>query len=142
MLCLFRHNAVTMPDSPSLRPVVWIGSAKSDLRGFPGGVKDSIGFALYVAQQGGKHVDAKPLRGFGGAGVLEIVEDHRGDAYRAVYTVRLAGRIYVLHAFQKKSKTGIETPKAEINLIKSRLKRAEEEHAAWLERRKGVDKHD
>jgi len=95
-----------------------------------------------VAQQGGKHVDAKPLRGFGGAGVLEIVEDHRGDAYRAVYTVRLAGRIYVLHAFQKKSKTGIETPKAEINLIKSRLKRAEEEHAAWLERRKGVDKHD
>jgi phage-related protein len=95
-----------------------------------------------VAQQGGKHVDAKPLRGFGGAGVLEIVEDHRGDAYRAVYTVRLAGRIYVLHAFQKKSKTGIETPKAEINLIKSRLKRAEEEHAAWLERRKGVDQHD
>jgi phage-related protein len=95
-----------------------------------------------VAQQSGKHVDAKPLRGFGGAGVLEIVEDHRGDAYRAVYTVRLAGRIYVLHAFQKKSKTGIETPKAEINLIKSRLKRAEEEHAAWLERRKGVDQHD
>src|SRR6266404_555531 len=95
VLCLFRHNAVTMPDSPSLRPVVLIGSAKSDLRGFPGGVKDSIGFALYVA-----------------------------------------------HAFQKKSKTGIETPKAEINLIKSRLKRAEEEHAAWLERRKGVDQHD
>ena len=70
--------------------------------------------------------------------MLEIVEDHRGDTYRAVYMVRLAGRVYVLHAFQKKSKAGIETPKAEINLIKSRLKRAEEEHAAWLERRKGT----
>ena len=130
-----------MPDSPSLRPVVWIGSSKRDLRAFPGEVKDSLGFALYVAQQGGKHLDAKPLRGFGGAGVLEIVEDHRGDTYRAVYTVRLAGRVYVLHAFQKKSKTGIETPKAEINLIKSRLKRAEKEHAEWLERRKGAEQH-
>ncbi len=127
--------------SPSIKPVVWIGSAKADLRNFPEEVKDSIGFALYVAQQGGKHADAKPLRGFGSAGVLEIVEDHDGDTYRAVYTVRLAGRVYVLHAFQKKSKTGIETPKAEINLIKSRLKRAEEEHAAWLERRKGTKEH-
>ncbi len=127
--------------SPSIKPVVWIGSAKVDLRTFPEKVKDSIGFALYVAQQGGKHADAKPLRGFGSAGVLEIVEDHDGDTYRAVYTVRLAGRVYVLHAFQKKSKTGIETPKAEINLIKSRLKRAEEEHAAWLERRKGTKEH-
>ena len=127
--------------SPSIKPAVWIGSAKADLRNFPEEVKDSIGFALYVAQQGGKHADAKPLRGFGSAGVLEIVEDHDGDTYRAVYTVRLAGRVYVLHAFQKKSKTGIETPKAEINLIKSRLKRAEEEHAAWLERRKGTKEH-
>jgi len=126
---------------PALKPVVWIGSAKADLRAFPEEVKDSIGFALYVAQQGGKHPDAKPLRGFSGAGVLEIVEDHRGDTYRAVYTVRLAGRVYVLHAFQKKSKAGIQTPKAEINLIKSRLKRAEEEHAAWLERRKGTKEH-
>jgi phage-related protein len=126
---------------PSIKPAVWIGSAKADLRTFPEEVKDSIGFALYVAQQGGKHSDAKPLRGFSGAGVLEIIEDHRGDTYRAVYTVRLAGRVYVLHAFQKKSKIGIETPKAEINLIKSRLKRAEEEHAAWLERRKGTKEH-
>ncbi len=127
--------------SPSIKPVVWIGSTKADLRNFPEEVKDSIGFALYVAQQGGKHADAKPLRGFGSAGVLEIIEDHDGDTYRVVYTVRLAGRVYVLHAFQKKSKTGIETPKAEINLIKSRLKRAEEEHAAWLERRKGTKEH-
>ena len=123
-----------MADSLSIKPIIWMGSAKRDLRTFPEEVKDSMGFALFLAQQGGKHADAKPLRGFGSAGVLEIVEDHRGDAYRAVYTVRLAGRIYVLHAFQKKSKRRIETPKAEINLIKSRLKRAEEEHAAWLER--------
>ena len=81
--------------------------------------------------------DTKPLRGFGGAGILEIVEDHDGDTYRAVYTVRFAGRVYALHAFQKKSKSGIKTPKAEIDLIKLRLKRAEDEHAAWLERQGG-----
>ena len=127
--------------SSGIKPLIWIGSAKRDLRTFPEEVKDSVGFALYVAQQGGKHADAKPLRGFGSAGVLEIVEDHDGDTYRAVYTVRLAGCVYVLHAFQKKSKTGIETPKAEINLIKSRLKRAEGEHAVWLERRKGTKQH-
>jgi len=86
-----------------------------------------MGYALYVAQRGGKHPDAKPLRGFGGAGILEIVDNHAGDTYRVVYTVRLPGRICVLHAFQKKSKTGIKTPKSEINLVKSRLKRAEEE---------------
>ncbi len=124
--------------SPDITPVIWIGRAKRDLRAFPDEVKDSVGFALYVAQQGGKHPDAKPLRGFGSAGVLEIVEDHRGDTYRAVYTVRLAGRVYVLHAFQKKSKSGIETPRAEINLIKSRLKRAEEEHVAWVERKRNL----
>ena len=96
---------------PSLRPVVWIGSSRSDLASFPEDVKDSIGYAIYIAQRGGKHADAKPLRGFGSAGVLEIVEDHAGSTYRAVYTVRLAGRIYVLHVFQKKSKAGIKTPK-------------------------------
>ena len=103
---------------------------------FPEDVKDAIGYALYVAQRGGKHPDAKPLRGFGGGGILEIVEDYAGDTYRAVYTVRLAGRIYVLHVFQKKSKGGIKTPKAEIELIKSRFTRAEEEHARWLEAHK------
>ncbi|MGH9683023.1 MAG: type II toxin-antitoxin system RelE/ParE family toxin [Candidatus Acidiferrales bacterium] len=118
--------------SPRIKPVFWIGSAKADLSAFPEEVKDSIGFALYVAQQGGKHANAKPLRGFGGAAVLEVVDDHDGETYRAVYTVRLAGRIYVLHSFQKKSKSGIATPKAEVNLIKSRIKRAEEVHAEWL----------
>ena len=126
---------------PGLKPVVWIGSAKADLSTFPEEVKDLLGFALYVAQQGGKHRHAKPLRGFSGAGILEIVDDFDGDTYRAVYTVRFAGRVYVLHVFQKKSKTGIKTPKAEIDLIVSRLKRAEEVHKAWLEQRKGT-RHD
>ena len=80
---------------------------------------------------GGKHEDAKPLRGFGGASVLEIVEDHDGDTYRAVYTVRFAEIVYVLHAFQKKSKKGIATPPHEIDKVKARLKRAEEEYQAW-----------
>jgi phage-related protein len=130
------------PANPAVKPIIWIGSTRADLSSFPEDVKDSMGFALYVAQQGGKHADAKPLRGFGGAGVLEIVEDHSGDTYRAVYTVRLAGRVYVLHAFQKKSKHGIETPKGEIDLIKRRLKRAEEEHTAWLERQRETKEHD
>jgi phage-related protein len=125
-----------MTELPSIKPVVWIGSAKADLSSFPEDVKDTIGYALYIAQRSGKHADAKPLRGFGDAGILEIVEDHAGGTYRAVYTVRLAGRIYVLHVFQKKSKTGIKTPKLEIELIRSRLKRAEEEHARWLETQK------
>lgn len=125
-----------VPANLSIKPVFWIGSAKADLSAFPEEVKDSIGFALYVAQQGGKHASVKPLRGFGGAGVLEVVEDHDGDTYRAVYTVKFAGRVYVLHSFQKKSKSGIATPKAELDLIKARLKRAEEEHAAWLARQK------
>ena len=122
-----------MTKPPGVKPVVWIGSSRSDLSSFAEDVKDAIGYALYVAQRGGKHADAKPLRGFGGAGILEIVEDYAGGTYRAVYTVRLAGRIYVLHVFQKKSKAGIKTPKPEIGLIKSRLKRAEQEHARWLE---------
>ncbi len=118
--------------SASVKPVVWVGSTKRDLASFPEDVKDAFGYALYIAQQGGKHPDAKPLRGFAGAGILEIVENHAGDTYRAVYTVRLAGRIYALHAFQKKSKAGIATPKSEMDLLRSRLKAAEKEHARWL----------
>jgi phage-related protein len=121
-----------MAFSPVNKPAVWIGSAKEDLIAFPEEVKSSMGYAIYEAQRGHKHPSAKPLRGFGGAGVLEVVEDHDGDTYRAVYTVRLAGRVYVLHAFQKKSKSGIKTPAAEIALIKARLSRAEEQHAEWL----------
>jgi phage-related protein len=123
--------------SPAIKPLVWIGRSRGDLSAFPEEVKDSIGFALYVAQQGGKHVNAKPLRGFGGAGVLEIVDDFAGEAYRLVYTVQFNGRIYVLHAFQKKSKTGIKTPKSEIDLIQVRLRQAAQEQARWLEHQRG-----
>jgi phage-related protein len=120
---------------PSIRPVVWVGSTKEVLSGFPEDVRDAFGYALFAAQRGGKHANAKPLRGFGGAGVLEVVEDYRGDTYRVVYTVRLPGRVYALHAFQKKAKSGIATPKAEIDLIRGRLRLAEEWHMEWLRQR-------
>jgi phage-related protein len=107
-----------------LRPVEWIGSSKEDLKSFPDPVQDQIGFAVYQAQVGLKHRDAKPLRGLGSR-VLEVVSRHDGDTYRAVYTVRFKEAVYVLHAFQKKAKRGIETPKQDIDLIKSRLKIAE-----------------
>jgi phage-related protein len=115
-----------MIDELSLKPVIWVGTSRKDLREFPAPVQDHMGYALYVAQRGGKHRDAKPLSGFGGAGVVEIVTDHRGDTFRAVYTLRYAGRLFVLHAFQKKSKTGRETPRRDIELIKQRLRQAEQ----------------
>jgi phage-related protein len=96
-----------------------------------------MGFALYEAQCGLKPTAAKPLKGFGGAGVLEVVSDYQSDTYRAVYTVRLEERVYVLHAFQKKSKKGIATPKADIELIKRRLRQAEELHKEWQQEREG-----
>ena len=106
------------------KPVVWLGNTLDELRKFPEEVRDEMGYALYLAQIGDKHPTAKPLKGFGSAGVLEIVDNYDGDTYRTVYTVKLAGVIYVLHAFQKKSKKGIATPKKDIDLIKKRLKLA------------------
>jgi phage-related protein len=114
-----------MTDARSLKPVIWVGSSRHDLREFPDPVRDHIGYALYVAQCGGKHRDAKVLTGFGGAGVVEIVKDYRGDTFRAVYTLRYAGAVYVLHAFQKKSKTGRETARRDMELIKQRMREAE-----------------
>ena len=111
---------------PKLKPIEWVGSALRDMRAMPEDVQDTFGFALYMAQCGGKHPDAKPLKGFSGAGVLEIVEDYNSDTYRAVYTVRFADAVYVLHVFQKKSKKGITTPQEEITRIKARLGMAEE----------------
>lgn len=108
-----------------IKPVVWLGDTLKTLKTFPSGVQDEVGYALYLAQRGEKHVSAKPLKGLG-SGVLEIVSDHRGDTFRAVYTVRLGERVFVLHAFQKKSKRGIATPQADIDLIKRRLKLAVE----------------
>ena len=114
-----------MTDEPPLKPVVWVGSSRKDLRTFPDPVQDHMGYALYVAQRGGRHRDTKPLTGFGGAGVVEIIKDHRGDTFRAVYTLRYRRAIYVLHAFQKKSKTGRETPRRDKELIEQRLREAE-----------------
>jgi phage-related protein len=111
-----------------LKLVEWIGSSREDLRAFPGEVREVMGEALYRAQQGDEHPAAKALKGFGGRSVLEIVDDHHGGTYRAIYTVKLTNAIYVLHAFQKKSKKGIATPRHEIELIRARLKRAEEHH--------------
>ena len=110
--------------SSRLRPLEWIGGSKKDLMALPDEVVNVFGYALYLAQAGGKHAQAKPLQGFGSAGVLEIVEDWRGNTYRAVYTVRFAVRVFVLHVFQKKSKSGIATPKPDLDLIKARLKAA------------------
>jgi phage-related protein len=114
-----------------LKPLGWIGRAKADLANFPPDVIREVGHALYLAQQGDKHIHAKPLKGFGGAAVLEVVEDHDGDTYRAVYTVRFAEIVYVLHTFQKKAKKGIATPPQELEKIKARLKLAEQEYQIW-----------
>jgi phage-related protein len=107
------------------KALYWIGSSRKDIREMPEEVRDTFGFALFLAQQGQKHEQAKPLRGFGSAGVLEVVENDRDGTYRAVYTVRFANAVYVLHCFQKKSTSGIATPQQDIDLIKARLKQAE-----------------
>jgi phage-related protein len=107
-----------------MKPMSWMGSSQKDLRACPDVVQDTFGFALYLAQLGEKHSQAKPLKGFGGAGVVEVVEDDDGGTYRAVYTVSFANAVYVLHVFQKKSKRGIATPKADLDLIKKRLRDA------------------
>jgi phage-related protein len=117
-------------------PLEFVGSSRDDLSRFPDDVKRSIGLALRTAQKGGKHRDAKPLRGFKGAGVLEIVSDFDGNTFRAVYTVRLRGMIYVLHAFQKKSRRGIKTPLNEMEKVRARLKDAEALHQAAMEDKK------
>lgn len=113
------------------KPVRWIGSSKEDLSVFPAEVKGRVGQALWKAQTGSKASFAKPLKGFGGAGVLEVVDDFDGETYRAAYTVRFADVVYVLHAFHKKSRRGIETPKSDIDLIEARLIRAKEDYAQW-----------
>ena len=113
------------------KPVKWVSSAKRDLDAMPEDVKDVFGHAIDLAQAGGKHQDAKVMTGFGSAGVLEVVEDHQGDTYRAVYTVKFAGWVYVLHCFQRKSKSGIATPKPDMDLINTRLKAAKQDFEVW-----------
>jgi phage-related protein len=112
---------------PGEKPLFWVGSAMSDLLRFPEAVKDDLGIALSVAQFGGKHPKAKPWKGEG-AGVFEIVSDYRGDTFRAVYTVRFESAVYVLHAFQKKSPTGVRTAKSDVGLVARRLRMAREDY--------------
>ncbi|MDI1342469.1 type II toxin-antitoxin system RelE/ParE family toxin [Polaromonas sp.] len=121
------------------KPIKWVSSAKRDLDAMPEDVKDVFGHAIDLAQAGGKHQDAKVMTGFGSAGVLEVVEDHQGDTYRAVYTVKFAGWVYVLHCFQKKSKSGIATPKPDLDLINTRLKAAKQDFEVW-QAQQGVKK--
>jgi phage-related protein len=117
-----------MGDAPRAeRPLLWIASSRRDYQAFPGEVQRAFGFALHLAQVGLHPPLAKPLKGFG-AGAVELVEDFDGDAYRAVYTVRFAECVYVLHAFKKKSKQGIRTPQSDLDLIRRRLRDAEADH--------------
>ena len=112
---------VRKADEP--RPLIWRGGSKVDFMAFPRMVQREMGYALFLAQMGERHrTMAKTLGGFGGAAVIEVRESYDGNAYRAVYTVRYADAVYVLHAFQKKSKRGTATPKADIDLIETRLK--------------------
>ena len=120
------HAASVAEEGGKLRPLVWVGTSLRDLKWFPDEVQDEIGYGLFLAQSGDRHRKAKPLKGFGGAGVLDMISDHQGNTYRAVYTVRLVHAVYVLHAFQKKSKHGIETSKRDLELIRQRLKEAEQ----------------
>jgi phage-related protein len=115
-------------DSVTPKPIRWIGSSLRDLKSFPAEVRSDVGFALYAAQNGGMDPSAKPLKGFGGAGVVEIVAPFFGDTWRAVYTVRFQGVVYVLHAFQKKSKSGKATPMRDLELIRQRLSVAEKDY--------------
>ncbi len=114
---------------PSLKPVIWVGQARRELRSLPDGVRYRMGYALYLVQTGDRPRNAKPLKGFGGAGVVELIEDEEGSTYRAVYTVRFAEAVYVLHAFQKKATSGTATPKHTMELIRERLREAEARHA-------------
>ncbi|MGH7100591.1 MAG: type II toxin-antitoxin system RelE/ParE family toxin [Stellaceae bacterium] len=119
-----------MTEVSKIKSVSWVGSSKDDLSALHKDVKDAVGQALFEAQKGGRHASAKPLSGYGDAGVLEVVVDHRGDTYRAIYTVRWPERLYVLHVFKKKSKAGRKTPRAETNVIDARLKRVREHEEA------------
>jgi len=115
-----------MEEATGIRPLYWVESSKKDLLALPEDVVDVFGYALYLAQIGKKHEQARPLKGFGSAGVLEVVEDWEGNTYRAVYTVRFMCGVFVLHVFQKKAKRGIATRKADLDLIRDRLKAAEQ----------------
>lgn len=114
------------------RPVIWIGSSKKDFLKFPSQIRSEMGHALYIAQKGEKHKDAKPLKGFGGGSVVEISIRDEWGTYRTMYTIQFKEAVIVLHAFQKKSTSGIKTPKHEIDLVDHRLKAAQEGYREWI----------
>ena len=126
----YTKYGIFMSNEGALKLLNFVGSSREDLREFPDEVKQDIGYALFEAQQGQKSEAAKPLKGFGGAGVLEIIERFDGDTYRAIYTVKFREAIYVLHCFQKKAKSGIKTPQQDLDLIRQRLRSAEEDYQA------------
>ena len=122
-----------MSEDKIVKEIRFVGSALDDLREFPQEVRQDIGYALYQAQLGGKSLAVKPLKGFGSASVLEVIENFHSDTYRAVYTVKFKEVLYVLHCFQKKSKHGIKTPQQDIDLIRQRLCAAQEDFKANYE---------
>jgi phage-related protein len=124
-----------MTPADTLRPLFWIRSSKRDYRAFPARVQDNLGFELFLTQTGQHPPSAKPLKRIG-TGTIELVENHDGDTYRAVYTIRYREAVYVLHAFKKKSKRGSKTPQSDIDLIKRRLRDAEQDHAVRFKERK------
>jgi phage-related protein len=126
-----------MVELPTAKPLEWMGNTRRVVQGFAKPVRQVVGQALYAAQLGDTHIDTKPLKGFGGAGVVEIIADYDGDTFRAVYTVKFRGVVYALHAFQKKSKKGIKTPQKEIDLVAQRLNEAEKHY----KRHYGKDKN-
>ncbi len=125
---MYPKNGIFVGMKKQVKSLYWLGNSLKNLKEMPEDVQDAFGYALHLAQVGEKHRAAKPLKGFTGAGVLEVVEDFEGNAYRAVYTVRLKDAVFVLHIFQKKSKSGIATTKQDMDLIENRLKQAEEMH--------------
>jgi phage-related protein len=126
-LFIYMYNGMSVEEAAP-KPVRWVGRSLDDLRTLPDEPRREVGHALFAAQRGETDPAAKPLKGFGGAGVLEIVAWQQGDTWRAVYTVRFEDAIYVLHVFQKKSKKGIATPAREMDLIRRRLAEAERDY--------------
>lgn len=118
---------MTRPPAPGEKPIFWIGSSLRDITRLPSDVQRTFGFALSAAQYGGKHPAAKPWKGEG-SGVLEVVKDYDGDTYRAIYTIRFARAVYVLHVFQKKSPRGIETRQSDIDVVGERLRVAQRDY--------------
>jgi phage-related protein len=129
ILCGISHKAARVPQRLNEpKPLIWRASSKSDFKLFPEAVQREMGYALFLAQMGERHpIMSKSLKGFGGGTTIDLAETHSGNAYRAVYTVRFSNAVYVLHAFQKKSKRGIKTPKRDLEIIGRRLRELVEE---------------